>query len=108
MRNHWIHNPSRHAHRSIHGNRPILSGQALFETNFVEYLRKAQDEEPDRFSETYYKVQKWLLCALTSHEVVQPNIRSNAGNTLGRLGDPRDEVVKLNEMQFCFIPAGPF
>ncbi|MAT95820.1 MAG: hypothetical protein CL608_01535 [Anaerolineaceae bacterium] len=34
--------------------------------------------------------------------------RVQAGALLGQLGDPRLAVTTLEEMQFCYVPAGPF
>ena len=39
---------------------------------------------------------------------VKPILRAAAGRALAKLDDPREAVSKIEKMEFCFIPPGPF
>ncbi|MGH7494141.1 MAG: SUMF1/EgtB/PvdO family nonheme iron enzyme [bacterium] len=39
---------------------------------------------------------------------VRPTLRAATGQALARLGDPRDAVLRVERMEFCLIPKGPF
>ncbi|MFN2135327.1 MAG: formylglycine-generating enzyme family protein, partial [Candidatus Promineifilaceae bacterium] len=49
-----------------------------------------------------------LLSEPQNFEAVPTTIRAAAGAALGGLGDPREEIVQVDRMQFCAVPRGMF
>ena len=48
------------------------------------------------------------LCQTASTFTHPASQRVQAGVLLGQLGDPRVEVTAVDQIQFCFVPGGPF
>jgi formylglycine-generating enzyme required for sulfatase activity len=66
----------------------------------------ADADRPDG-GEKYLTQLKRRLLALFETSL-SPLERVEAGRILAKLGDPRKEVIDLNAMTFCFVPAGKF
>ena len=53
-------------------------------------------------------VIKALQESLVNDTKVKPILRAAAGRALAKLDDPREAVTKIDKMEFCFVPTGPF
>jgi hypothetical protein len=51
------------------------------------------------------RVRGWLVAALGADDILAVKERVEAGRVLGRLGDPRHEVLSVEAMEFCLVPA---
>jgi formylglycine-generating enzyme required for sulfatase activity len=54
------------------------------------------------------RVVEALLATMRDSQKVPAPIRVAAGTALADVGDTRPEVVTVDGMQFCWVPAGPF
>jgi len=77
-----------------------LAGQTLVESANLSRVSERNRAKVDL-------VQNWLVHILRRNDFPATE-RALAGNTLAQLGDPRREVMTIDEMQFCLVPAGPF
>src|SRR5690606_28716046 len=77
-----------------------LAAQALVETADLAYISARNQRKVTR-------LQQWLVHILRG-TALPATERVLASANLARLGDPRPEVMTVDEMQFCFVPQGPF
>ena len=78
----------------------LLAGQVLAETADLSRIAKRDESKRDR-------IRDWQL-ALLRRPALPAVERVLAGRSLDALGDPRPDVMTLDGMPFCHVPAGPF
>jgi formylglycine-generating enzyme required for sulfatase activity len=79
-----------------------LAGEALQEIGLLGIKRKRTGQV------LYQRVQGWLTAALDQDEELEAPRRAEAGKILGQIGDPRVEILDVDAMPLCYIPAGAF
>ena len=77
-----------------------LAGQALVESADLAHVS-------ERNQAKLVRVRHSLVHVLGGGELPAVE-RALAGRTLAHLGDPRPEVMTVEGMQVCYVPAGPF
>jgi formylglycine-generating enzyme required for sulfatase activity len=77
-----------------------LAGQFLVESADLTSLTPARQRQVDQ-------ARHWLAQALT-RPTLPATERALAGRHLAQLGDTRPEVLDVDAMQFCYVPAGDF
>lgn len=87
-------------------NRALLASQVLLENKFDEVIQKEKYSWP--YTEAQKNVRTWLKYALTADKKLEPPERITSGINLARLGDPRKEIVSLDEMSFCYVLSGAY
>jgi formylglycine-generating enzyme required for sulfatase activity/predicted ATPase len=81
-------------------NGAYLAAQALIENAGLEKIS-------DRNKDKLYRIKDWLILIIQGTQLPALE-RTNAGNLLAKLGDPRKEIITIKSMQFCFVPEGEF
>ncbi len=78
----------------------LIAGQMIVESADIT---KVSDKDKGKV----VRVKKWLLKFIRNSEIPSTE-RSLAGNVLAQIGDTRQDVLTLDNMKFCYVPAGEF
>jgi formylglycine-generating enzyme required for sulfatase activity len=84
---------------------PTHLGVILLAAHLAE-VASAEGAEPQDGMRA--RLQDLLLSALEATDTLTPEERARAGESLARLGDPRNGVLQPAAAEFCTIPAGKF
>ena len=68
----------------------------------------AADVCPEGIALPYQEQISQALLDVMGNRRATPRLRASTGVSLARLGDPRPEVMTIEGMHFCYVPAGPF
>lgn len=85
----------------------VTAREALWSAHMAQVAGKDAVTRDDATGEGYLKKVRVALIK-TLKTPLPPIERAEAGRLLAHLGDPRDELLKLEAMPFCLVPGGPF
>ncbi|KPA17464.1 Serine/threonine-protein kinase pkn1 [Candidatus Magnetomorum sp. HK-1] len=80
--------------------RAHIAAQAIVETVNLEQISPGKQKKINR-------IVKWL-CRIIQENSFPASERAIAGNNLAILGDPRSEIMDVDQMLFCLVPGGNF
>ena len=81
----------------VKGTAVSLAGEAILDVGSDGITNGCRDQ-----------VRHALANTLQATQTVAVLQRAKAGVMLGKLGDTRPEMLDVDQMNFCFVPAGPF
>ena len=79
-----------------------LAGDVLLEIDDIWIKQNSA------FGRDLHRRVRSRLAALVAGGHLTPRERAEAGQTLARLGDPRQTISTFTQMPFCYVAAGPF
>lgn len=82
--------------------------QALIAGDALREIGRIRAERQPAGQAQLARTRRWLVHAIRQDQLFAPAERAAAGRTLARLGDPRAAVMRVAEMEFCYVPPGPF
>ena len=91
-----------------------IAARTIFETDFIDKVKEEKrNSDIEIFSTIHGRIQEWLMKAMTADTIFTPEQRSDAGNALNWVEDPRfnpDRWFLPNDdnLGFVTISAGPF
>jgi formylglycine-generating enzyme required for sulfatase activity len=91
-----------------------IAARAIYETDFLKRVKEeVRTSGSGRYSKIHRRIQNWLMTALAADTVLSPRDRSDAGDALNWVEDPRFDPANWylpgDELAgFIKIPAGPF
>jgi len=90
-----------------------LAARAFNETKTLEKILKASEGDLEDAKSKLERVKSWLRVAIACTSGLDPYQRTAAGNALASIGDDRPGVglvpsMRLPDLQFCYVPKGPF
>ena len=86
------------------------SRQALWAARMAEVVgADIVEQDPGDLEEGYMLLNRLRTQCIELFSSPLPAVeRAEAGRIVAGLGDPRTELLMLEDMRFCFVPTGPF
>ncbi len=81
----------------------LLAAQVMIENDLVF----VDEQREERFEQRRLRVRDWMRVLIRDNTLPAVQ-RAEAGRALAKLGDPRTEVMTVDAIELCDVPAGDF